>query len=1128
MEELRGSLIESLFTNRELYSILFDHAGEAMLFTENSRIIDCNVSACSLFGFESKTTLIGQEIFKLCPEKQAGGFLSSELSQKIHLKEFRWKFMKSDGTLFDSRLRIDSFSHHQSRILKYSISSVQDSLQAKNDWNKNDGFLNSLLETIYQPVFAKDKNLKLNFCNQLFADYVGKTKEEIIGSDVFQIFEKEKAELFHSTDLQLLEKGEISEYVSRFQLKDGTYRDLVFHKNIITGSDGETYGIIGIIEEQTDLETKKKERNESEKKYRNIFENIQDIVYQCDLNGKIVSISPSVEKYAKYKTSEIIGSTIDSFYFNPEDRNIFIQKIEEKEEVFDYEIVLRSAENEPVWASINAHFIYDAAGERCGIEGSMREISDRKQADEKLKLSVSLLQATLDSTTEGILVVNSSGIVTNFNKKFKTIFGLNDQTIESISDQELISLVIDQVKDPEQFLSRVKYVNNHPKTESTDTILLKNGKILERNSSVQWMDGKAVGRVWSFKDVTIRKRAEHQNQMMSHTLKSINECISITDTDNKLLFINEAFSKTYGYTAKEIIGKNISLVRSPNNKPQDVNQIMDLTKKDGWQGELLNLRKDGSEFPVLLSTTQIKDENEKVIGLVGVAMDISKRKQEEIELKENEERYRFLFEGSPDAILLADIETGIIIEANQKSANLLKRPVSEIIGMHQSEIHPKSIGDRARILFQIEIKNSIQGKEAKPVENLILCADGSIVPVEIVANIIHIKGRKILQGVFRDISERKKAEKIISESEKKYRNLIETMPDGVYRSTPEGKFLEVNPAMVRILGYENKEELLAIDIKTQLYFNPEDRDHLTYQFNKNELDVFPVKRKDGSVAYIEDHGWYIKDKNDQILYHEGISRDVTDRKMADIQLQKFSEELQKLNTAKDKFFSIIAHDLKSPFNSIIGLSEIIKTEARELDVATIEQYAGIINSYSNNTFRLLENLLNWALIQQSRMPFRPEKLLLKKLVSEVIEISIEKANSKMIALINYIPDNLILTADENMLKTILRNLISNALKFTAAKGKIELSAEIRETEIEISVKDTGKGINAEDLPKLFDIGTNFTQRGTENEKGTGLGLVLCKEFVEQHGGRIWVESEPGSGSDFRFTIPVQPLELAEQ
>ncbi|MDP3432032.1 MAG: PAS domain-containing sensor histidine kinase [Bacteroidota bacterium] len=625
-----------------------------------------------------------------------------------------------------------------------------------------------------------------------------------------------------------------------------------------------------------------------------------------------------------------------------------------------------------------------------GIEGSLRDLTERKQAKKKSKLALSLLQATLDSTTDGILVVNRLGKVTSYNKQFRLIFNPSQEILESGIDSAIIESILSQLKDPDQFVSKIQFLYDHPESESYDTIELKDGRILERYSCPQYLDGDPIGRVWNFRDVTIRKRDEKQLQLMAHTLKSINESISITDTSNQILFVNAAFLKTYGYADEnELIGKNISIVRSSDNDPEITDKILKITADTGWQGEILNRKKDGTDFPISLSTSVVQNEKGETLGMVGVAV---------------------------------------------------------------------------------------------------------------------------------DISERKLAKKALQESELKYRNLIETMPDGVYRSTPEGKFVDVNEAMVNMLGYSSKEELMAIDIKTQLYFIPEDRESLVLQENPLELDVYPLKKKDGSAVWVEDHGWYVKDKAGNIIYHEGISRDITDRKKSEMQLQKYSEELQDLNASKDKFFSIIAHDLKTPFNSILGFSEILKDEARNLDIDTIEQYAGIINSTSKNTFRLLENLLDWARIQQSQILFRPVPVILKKLVGEVVEMLIENANSKLITIINCIPENLIIQADEDMLKTIFRNLVSNALKFTSANGKVEIEAVSTIHSIEISVKDTGTGIKQEDIGKIFKIGAGFSKRGTGNEKGTGLGLMLCKEFVEKHGGKIWVKSEEGKGSTFTFSI----------
>jgi signal transduction histidine kinase len=248
-------------------------------------------------------------------------------------------------------------------------------------------------------------------------------------------------------------------------------------------------------------------------------------------------------------------------------------------------------------------------------------------------------------------------------------------------------------------------------------------------------------------------------------------------------------------------------------------------------------------------------------------------------------------------------------------------------------------------------------------------------------------------------------------------------------------------------------------------------------------------------------------------------RDITERKKIQEELKASEAKLKELNAAKDLFFSIIAHDLKSPFNSVLGFSQMLKDEINELDLKTIAEFADMINTSAQQVFHLLQDLLSWARIQQGQMPCNPTNTDLKLVVNEVIELLISNANNKKIDLINRIPDGMMITADDHMLKTTVRNLVSNAIKFTSADGKVELSAVEDDAQIEVSVKDSGKGMTSENIDKLFKIGIKNTTRGTAGEEGTGLGLILCKEFVEKHGGKIWVESELDKGSEFKFIFP---------
>ena len=236
-------------------------------------------------------------------------------------------------------------------------------------------------------------------------------------------------------------------------------------------------------------------------------------------------------------------------------------------------------------------------------------------------------------------------------------------------------------------------------------------------------------------------------------------------------------------------------------------------------------------------------------------------------------------------------------------------------------------------------------------------------------------------------------------------------------------------------------------------------------------------------------------------------------------VEQRTSKLVEIVSTNAKFLSIIAHDLRSPFSSILGILELLKMSLKELDKNEIEKYIEIVYNSANNTLTLLDNLLVWALSQNKEKNFKPIKINLYELLREEIENLKTLASQKQITLRHSVKPDLNVTADIQMVKTILRNLINNAIKYTNVNGEIIIDANEVNQYIEIAIKDNGIGISAEDQRKLFKIDAFHSTPGTHDERGTGLGLLLCKEFVELHGGNIRIESEAGKGSIFAFTLP---------
>ncbi|MCL3782140.1 HAMP domain-containing protein [Prolixibacteraceae bacterium JC049] len=262
-----------------------------------------------------------------------------------------------------------------------------------------------------------------------------------------------------------------------------------------------------------------------------------------------------------------------------------------------------------------------------------------------------------------------------------------------------------------------------------------------------------------------------------------------------------------------------------------------------------------------------------------------------------------------------------------------------------------------------------------------------------------------------------------------------------------------------------------------------------------------------------------------------LEKEIENRKQTEIKLIKVNESLEKSeaqliesNKTKDKFFSIIAHDLRSPFNSMLGLSEILNTSYEDFTEEEQKQQLKVIHTGIKNSLKLLNNLLIWSRSQTGTIEFKPENVNLSEAVDGVINLLKLPTEEKSIDIKNQVSLELIIHADKNMLSTILRNLLSNAIKFSHAKGNVIVTAilpqDVNNGFVEVAVKDHGIGIPEHIQSKLFKAGEKVSTKGTANEKGTGLGLNICKEFVEKHQGKIWVKTEEGKGSIFHFTLPL--------
>ncbi len=381
------------------------------------------------------------------------------------------------------------------------------------------------------------------------------------------------------------------------------------------------------------------------------------------------------------------------------------------------------------------------------------------------------------------------------------------------------------------------------------------------------------------------------------------------------------------------------------------------------------------------------------------------------------------------------------------------------------------------------------------------------------------KNRQLQQ----EMAERERAEEMLRKLEK----AIETTEVGVTITDNDGHIEYINPADARMHGYAVDD---VIGKHASIFAPPDVRPQSPVHTTKVSFVHWKRERinarKDGTTFPAVLISNPIPDKHGNTIGKVTICEDITELKKAESalleahhRLQEQNAQLQELNASKDKFFSIISHDLRAPFSTLIGLSEFISTNYHKYREEKFKRHIDILHSSAQRLYALLENLLTWARLQRGAMEYEPEEFDLDGVIQENITLFSPRADEKRIRLTKEAEEGLMAYADPRMIDTVLRNLLSNALKFTKAGDSIAITAVPQEQRIEARVTDTGAGITESGKDKLFRIDAHYSRTGTEGEQGTGLGLILCKELIEQNGGQIWVESEVGKGTTFTFTIP---------
>lgn len=736
---------------------------------------------------------------------------------------------------------------------------------------------------------------------------------------------------------------------------------------------------------------------------------------------------------------------------------------------------------------------------------------------------LSRYQKITSSVADGIIVINKNGRIVFWNDASVKLFGLTKSEVfgkyigkifpalDEATFERIIKLVDAQKLWVEKF------------TIGFDESVAEH--FLVKFSSLN--DTEEQSYVMLCSNITATARMEKElvesEKAFRGIINSSPDYICTIDPSGLITFANDNFLEAFKYTKTEIKKIYFQDLLDPEYHLNNSYSIETITNNSGKSFELLLINKVGHKIYVNAYFTVVKNEYNQVISYNVILIDITLKRETEKDLL----LIRSVFEASLDGIALIHKKKFVLVNDSfvrmfgySSSSDLYDKTPLSIVDEK----------DQWRVSEFLEL-SEIEGDSPSRYVFVAKKKDGELFDVENSVSCYDVENDRFIVWVLRDVTEEKKAQRELIASDERYRSITENINECIWAAEQiNGKLKAVfyTQAIQKITSYE-PEDFLADEELWGKIIHPDDVDFVGDKMDQLYGD--PVRNietleyriidKLGNVIWIDNKITVIRDAKGKIQKVFGIISDVTHAKRTEAELKKSAADLKELNETKDRFISIVSHDLRTPFTSIIGFTDILLNEKNlEEDVKT--QYVRFIQESAKNMLGLVNSLMDLTRLQSGRTKFEPERINAKNLVEKSIQVMTGAALQKKIKLINNIRNDFNVYADESLLFQVFNNLISNAIKFTKQDGSVIISshANIEKKQIEFSVKDSGVGIKQEDLGKLFKIDTKFTTNGTAGEKGSGLGLSLVHDIVRKHGGDIWVNSEVGQGTEFTFSIPV--------
>ena len=979
-------------------------------------------------------------------------------------------------------------------------------------------------------IILLDNSGNIIFWNDASVAILGYTREEVMGRNLHKIMVPERYLALHRKAFRAFRETGYGAVIGK------TNELAALHKNgyeipieislsaVKIKGEWCSVGIIRDISERKKLDNILNDRL----KELNCHYSISEVLGWSDITveeacEKIVNIVPSGFRY-----SEVAGASIQIYdkVFRTEN---FLEegKILRQEISIDGNTVGVTMVSYPAdkVMAIDMDFLPEESLLLFSIAERIGNFADKKSKEIALSASEEKYRMLAENVSDVIWVYNLS------RKRF-TYYSPSVVQLQGFTADEAMQLGVDQMNTPEsaemlkaEFLTEAENLKRKKSKRQNRYYEIqqyhKDGSIIWVGINTQMRTNNS-GEVEIFgisRNIDERKRAEQlliaSEKKLNATFDILDVGIFITDDKGKLINCNLALEKIFKATREELLRWNVNAERwpaiRPDLSPMPVSESASARAINGKQpvrDVVMGLLKpDGSVTWVTVNAAPLELPG---IGIVATLIDITEQKEAEDRLKASEKKFRLMFENAQDIYVQTDLD-GNILEIGPAIRKVLLYSREELIG--------KSV----RILYQDPDQRQAYLKALKKQGELfdyelaLHTKNNDPVTVSLNAHYLFDKNNQVIgmEGSMRDISERKLAEEAI----RRQAELLDLARDSVIVRDMDSRIIYWNQGAVERYGWtsgEAKGRIIHELLKTTF---PCPREAIINELAQKGYWEGELTHtiKDGSQIVVSSRWQLHKNAEDQTVEIFEINNDITERKKAELQLIKLTEELKGINATKDKLFSIIAHDLRGPIGNFNQILELLTSE-RVLDESLKIRLMEELKKAAKSTFSLLDNLLNWSRIQTNSIKIDPKSLLLFPLIAENVELLSPSAVKKEIELINDADYFVSAWCDKDTVDLVIRNFISNAIKFTPRDGTVTISAVEKEEFVEVQIKDTGIGMSKEVADNLFNSAF-YSTYGTEQEKGSGLGLALCKDFIERNGGRLSVESAPGAGSIFRFTLP---------